>query len=224
LTARHAIASRRDLRHVSNASLRQFLRSNGLDDLPTTMSAFKDGCATCGAGLIVQTASRIARLAEIVPWEILNMRLIAILAVLVAGIGVSHAGGVDVRVMLSGQVVPGVYGQVNIGNGGPPPTVYAQPMVIEPQYAPPPAIYLHVPPDHARNWRKHCHEYNACSRPVYFVRSREYEPEYQRHYQDHAREREIERQRWEERERDHGRGHDDEHGHGHEGHDKHDNN
>jgi hypothetical protein len=101
-------------------------------------------------------------------------------------------------------------------------------MVIEPQYAPPPPIYLHVPPGHARNWRKHCHEYNACNRPVYFVRSQEYDPEYQRHYQDHAREREIERQRWEERERDqerdHGRGHDgDEHEHGHEGHDKHDN-
>jgi len=157
------------------------------------------------------------------------MRVIAILAVLVAGVGASHAGGVDVRVMLSGQVVPGVYGQVNIGNDGPPPVVYAQPMVIEPQYAPPPPIYLHVPPGHARNWRKHCHEYNACNRPVYFVRSQEYDPEYQRHYQDHAREREIERQRWEERERDqerdHGRGHDgDEHGHGHEGHDKHDNN
>jgi hypothetical protein len=152
------------------------------------------------------------------------MRLIPILAVLVAGVGASHAGGVDVRVMLSGQVVPGVYGQVNIGNGGPPPIVYAQPVVIEQQHAPSPPIYLHVPPDHARNWRKHCHEYDACGRPVYFVRSREYDPEYQRHYRDHAREREIERQHWEERERDHGRGHDDEHGHGHEDHDKHDNN
>jgi hypothetical protein len=168
------------------------------------------------------------------------MRLIAILAVLAAGS--SYAGGVDVRVMLSGQVVPGVYGQVNIGTDARPPVVYAQPMVIEPQYAPPPPIYLHVPPDHARNWRKHCHEYDACNRPVYFVRSQEYDPEYQRHYQDHEREREIERQRWEERERernrereqdrergheheheDHGRGHDD-HGHGHDDHDRHDGN
>jgi hypothetical protein len=164
------------------------------------------------------------------------MRLIAILAVFAAGS--SYAGGVDVRVMLSGQVVPGVYGQVNFGNAGPPPVVYAQPVVIEQQDAPPPAIYLHVPPDHARNWRKHCREYNACNRPVYFVRSQEYDPEYQRHYQDHQREREMERQRWEERERgqdrgheheheheheDHGKGHDD-HGHGHDdhGHDDHD--
>jgi hypothetical protein len=167
------------------------------------------------------------------------MRVIAILAVLAAGS--SYAGGVDVRVMLSGQVVPGVYGQVDFGNAGPPPVVYAQPVVIEPQYAPPPAIYLHVPPDHARNWRKHCREYNACNRPVYFVKSREYEPEYQRHYQEHEREREMERQRWAERERgqdrergheheDHGHGHDDhghghdDHGHGHDDHDRHDNN
>ena len=158
------------------------------------------------------------------------MRVITILAVLVAGTGAGHAGGLDVRVMLSGQVVPGVYGQVNIGNEPPPPVVYAQPMVIEPQYAPPPPIYLHVPPGHARNWRKHCHEYDACNRPVYFVRSEEYDPDYQRHYRDHARERDMERQRWEDRERDEerehgrGRGHDgDEHGHGHEGHDRHDN-
>ncbi len=148
------------------------------------------------------------------------MRLIAIVALLGAGIGASHAGGVDLRIMLSGEVVPGVYGQVNIGNQGPPPVVYAQPMVIEPQYAPPPPIYLHVPPGHAKDWRNHCHEYNACNRPVYFVRSREYDPEYQRHYQAHEREREMERQRWDERERgrEHGHGHDgDEHGHGHDG-------
>jgi len=175
----------------------------------------------------------------------LNMRLIAILAVLAAGS--SYAGGVDIRVILSGQVVPGVYGQVNIGNDGPPAVVYAQPIVIEPQYAPPPPIYLHVPPGHARNWRRYCREYNACNRPVYFVRSQEYEPEYQRHYQEHEREREMERQRWEEherdrdrdrdherghdherdrdRDRDHERGHDHEdHGHGHEDHDRHENN
>jgi hypothetical protein len=150
------------------------------------------------------------------------MRAIAIFAVLAAGS--SYAGGVDVRVMLSGQVVPGVYGQVNFGNAAPPAVVYAQPVVIEPQSTPPPAIYLHVPPDHARNWRKHCREYNACNRPVYFVRSQEYEPEYQRHYQEHEREREMERQRWEERERqDRERGHEQDHGHGHDdhGHDDH---
>jgi hypothetical protein len=152
------------------------------------------------------------------------MRLILLVAVLLVSTGVSYAGGLDIHVMLSGEVAPGLYGQVNIGNERPPPVVYAQPMLIESQQAPPPAIYLHVPPDHAKNWRKHCHEYNACNRPVYFVRSQEYDPEYQRHYQDHEHERELERQRWQDHDHDHdrgrGRGHDaDERGHGHEGHD-----
>jgi hypothetical protein len=150
------------------------------------------------------------------------MRVITILALLIAGTGASRAGDLDIRVMLSGQVVPGVYGQVSIGNEGPPPLVYAQPMLIEPLRAPPPPIYLHVPPGHAKNWRRYCHEYNACGRPVYFVKSREYEPEYQRHYHDHERERELERQRWEERERDQDRHHDRGRGHGHDDHDHND--
>jgi hypothetical protein len=160
----------------------------------------------------------------------LNMRLITIVAIVFAGISGARAGDLGIRVMLSGQVAPGVYGQVQIGNDRPPPVVYAQPMLIEPQAVPPPPLYLHVPPGHARNWRKHCREYNACNRPVYFVRSEEYQPEYQRHYADHAREREQERQRWEDHERDQerGRGYGDgrngehDHGHGHEGHDRHD--
>ena len=162
------------------------------------------------------------------------MRLITLGAMLLAGAGSSYAGGLDIHVLLSGQVAPGLYGQVNIGNERPPPVVYAQPMLIEPQAAPPPPIYLHVPPGHAKNWRVHCHEYNACNRPVYFVRSQEYDPEYQRHYQEHERDREMERQRWQDRQRNqerdrddhdrgHGRGHDgDEREHGHEGHEQHD--
>ncbi len=47
-----------------------------------------------------------------------------------------------------------------------------QPVIMAP-------IYMHVPPGHARNWSKHCHKYNACERPVYFVKSAEYEPGYE---------------------------------------------
>lgn len=157
------------------------------------------------------------------------MRLITIVAMMFAGIGSARAGDLDLRVMLSGQVAPGVYGQVQIGNDRPPPVVYAQPMWIEPQAVRPPPLYLHVPPGHARNWRRHCREYNACNRPVYFVRSEEYEPEYQRHYADHEREREQERRQWDEHERnqERGRGHRDERDedgrdHGQGGHDRHD--
>ena len=81
------------------------------------------------------------------------MRLITLVAVSLVGTGLSYAGGLDVHVMLSGEVAPGLYGQVKLGNERPPPVVYAQPMLIEPQPAPPPPIYLHVPPGHAKDDR-----------------------------------------------------------------------
>jgi hypothetical protein len=109
--------------------------------------------------------------------------LSALAAVFVAGL--TQAQGVSVTAVISGPVVPGVYGQVVIGNRPPPPVVYAQPVVVEPAPvvlgAPPVApIYLHVPPGHAHNWRRYCHEYHACNRPVYFVKSPEYEPGFDR--------------------------------------------
>lgn len=89
------------------------------------------------------------------------------------------AGDLDIRVIAAGEVAPGVYGRVEIGTGTgyAPPLVYADPIVI---VRPAPSVivqpvYLHVPPGHAKNWGKHCKHYNACSRPVYFVRSAEYD-------------------------------------------------
>ena len=127
-------------------------------------------------------------------------RMIRIAAAALVGSGAmaAHAGNVNIDVAITGEITPGVYGRVDLGNRPPPPVVYAQPVVIE---RPPPAvhvepIYLHVPPGHAKNWRKHCHEYHACNRPVYFVKSREYEPGYRPghddehgHRYDHDRDR-----------------------------------
>jgi len=92
--------------------------------------------------------------------------------------GGASAADVDVRVIVSGEVAPGVYGRVDIGGGPPPPLVYAKPVVITPpaktvEVRP---VYLHVPPGHAKHWSKHCHKYNACGSSVYFVKSAEYEP------------------------------------------------
>ncbi|HZO23350.1 MAG TPA: hypothetical protein VFB37_12680 [Steroidobacteraceae bacterium] len=115
----------------------------------------------------------------------------------------------DVGVSISvGQ--PGFFGQINIGAIPPPPVVYAQPVVAvrSPEYVAVEPIYLHVPPGHERHWSRHCAEYHACGRPVYFVRdewyNKEYVPRYAREHRDH--------------EDVHGRGHghDDDHGHGHE--------
>ncbi|WP_136420275.1 hypothetical protein [Herbaspirillum sp. ST 5-3] len=101
---------------------------------------------------------------------------IATLALLQSA-AVAHASDVNVGVSVAGQVSPGVYGRIDIGNAPPPPVLYAQPVIIARpvrpvQMAP---IYLHVPPGHAKHWAKHCHKYNACGQPVYFVRSAEYE-------------------------------------------------
>jgi hypothetical protein len=127
-------------------------------------------------------------------WFMVSMATVA----LACASGVGRAGDLGIHIILSGEVAPGIYGQVRIGNASPPPLVYAQPMLIEPRAAPPPPVYLRVPPGHARNWRKHCQEYNACNRPVYFVRSAEYEPDYERRKHEHDRDDDH----------DHGRGHD----------------
>jgi hypothetical protein len=143
---------------------------------------------------------------------------VSLAAIALAFAGAALAGDLGIHIILSGEVAPGVYGQVQIGNVSPPPLVYAQPMLIEVQPAPRPPVYLHVPPGHARNWRRHCREYNACNRPVYFVRSAEYEPDYDR--DRHYREDDHGHEHGHDREDDHGRehGHDREgdHGHGHD--------
>lgn len=75
---------------------------------------------------------------------------------------------------------PGLYGRIDIGNVPQPQVIYPQPVVIAPVpvgvvYQP---LYLHVRPGHERKWRKHCHKYNACGRPVYFVQSSWYNDVY----------------------------------------------
>ena len=130
---------------------------------------------------------------------------VSMAAVALAVASVGRAGDLGIHVILSGEVAPGIYGQVQIGNASPPPVVYAQPMLIEPQAAPPPPVYLHVPPGHEKHWRKHCAEYSACGRPVYFVRDDWYNNEYVPRYQHGDGDRGGSH--------GHGRGHDKGHGH-----------
>jgi len=88
----------------------------------------------------------------------------------------------DVGVAVSvGQ--PGFYGRIEIGSLPPPQLVYAQPIVVQRVAgAVPTPIYLHVPPGHAKNWRKHCAHYNACGQPVYFVQESWYNNVYVAHH------------------------------------------
>ena len=105
-----------------------------------------------------------------------NLRL-AISILLLVQLSPAHAADADIRVIVSSEVRPGVYGRVEIGSAPPPPLVYAVPMVVvrQPRPVPVQPIYLHVPPGHAKDWSKHCRKYNACGVPVYFVKSEEYE-------------------------------------------------
>lgn len=118
----------------------------------------------------------------------------------------------DVGVSISvGQ--PGFYGQINIGNVPPPPLIFVRPVVVErgPRYVAVEPIYLHVPPGHEKHWAKHCAEYRACGRPVYFVRNDWYDNEYVPRYRQQAN--------GDQRDggSSPGRGNDHDNGHGHKG-------
>ena len=76
---------------------------------------------------------------------------------------------------------PGYYGQLDVRNMRPRLTS-SQPTLVQHRYPNLAPIYLRVPPGHARNWAKHCDEYNACTRPVYFVQDDWYRNEYAPHY------------------------------------------
>ena len=83
---------------------------------------------------------------------------------------------------------PGFFGQIDIGQAPPPAVIYPQPVVIQPApgYVGGP-LYLHVPPGHERHWAEHCAQYNACGRPVYFVRDDWYQREYvPRYHHEHG--------------------------------------
>ena len=108
---------------------------------------------------------------------------------------------------------PNFYGHIDIGNYR-PEVIYAEPVIIERVPVRRAPLYLRVPPGHEKHWDKNCHKYDACGRPVYFVRDNWYRDVYAPRYR-----------------REHGHDHDHDHhdhdddrgkgkGHG-KGHDKH---
>jgi len=82
---------------------------------------------------------------------------------------------------------PGFYGRVDLGDFAPRPMLYApQPVIIAPRphYAAAP-IYLRVPPGHRHDWRRFCGRYDACGRPVLFVRDEWYTNTYVPRYREY---------------------------------------
>jgi hypothetical protein len=104
-----------------------------------------------------------------------NVRLTVSIALL-AQMLPALAADVEVRVIASGDVRPGVYGRVEIGSAPPPPLVYTKPVVVirQPRAVQVQPVYVHVPPGHAKQWSRHCRKYDLCGVPVYFVKSEEY--------------------------------------------------
>ena len=150
----------------------------------------------------------------------------AMAALLLAAAGGAHAQAY-VNATVGGELAPGVYGRINIGNAPPPPLIYAEPVIIHRPavVVPRSPIYLYVPPGHAKNWGKHCGRYNACNQPVYFVNGgrphpNAYAPTPRR--DDHRMDRRDDRRdnRWDDRRDRHddrghpGKGKDKDRGHG----------
>ncbi|WP_301278395.1 hypothetical protein [Dechloromonas sp.] len=108
-----------------------------------------------------------------------------LLSVLLAGAAEpSKAADVGVSVALG---EPGFYGRIDVGDYPRPQLLYAQPRLIRRGPSGRPPVYMHVPPGHARNWRRHCAAYDACDERVYFVRDWWYNEQYVPRYQERHR-------------------------------------
>jgi hypothetical protein len=118
---------------------------------------------------------------------------------------------------------PGFYGRLDLGDFAPAPVVYTQrPIIVrEVRHVRAQPVYLRVPPGHRKNWSRYCGRYDACARPVMFVRddwyTNTYAPRYRAHHHGYREVREVHHVVHRDDRRDH-RGR---HGH-HDRHDRHD--
>jgi len=111
-----------------------------------------------------------------------------------------------VNITVGGAVAPGVYGQISMGSHNPPPPVVnVQPVIAGPVVYGAPVAYVYAPPEHVRDWGRHCGYYRACGRPVHFVEMHRGNP-WWNHHNEHLRGRE---RYWQP---EHGRGDHDRHG------------
>jgi hypothetical protein len=119
----------------------------------------------------------------------------------------TQAQAADVGVSVTiGQ--PGFYGRIDIGNYPypQPRVIYKQPKVVQRVQVVREPIYLRVPPGHAKNWSKHCHRYQACGYPVYFVQDSWYHNDYAPAYQQYQAQNRQEHQHEDQHEYHHDNG------------------
>ena len=115
-----------------------------------------------------------------------SVYIVALAAILAPGLSAAADTGVAMTV---GQ--PGFFGHIEIGNLPRPPVIFPEPVIIQrgPVGVIRAPLYLYVPPGHAKHWGKHCHKYNACGQPVYFVQDSWYQnvyvPDYRQKHGKH---------------------------------------
>lgn len=95
--------------------------------------------------------------------------LVLTLACLSAGHDAHAATQIAVTVGIN---APGQYGRIDFNNYPQAMLITQQPVFYLPQtvVVQQDPIYLYVPAEHQGNWGRYCRRYQACGRPVYFVR------------------------------------------------------
>ena len=114
-------------------------------------------------------------------------KILVALALTAAGVAAPAFADVGVSIRIG---EPGFYGRLDIGNYDRPRIINSRPVIIGRGYRNAPPIYVRVPPGHQRNWGRYCGRYDACGRPVYFVRDEWYRDDYAPRYRkshDHDR-------------------------------------
>ena len=111
---------------------------------------------------------------------------LAALALIAAGSALPAMADVGVSISLG---EPGFYGRIDVDGGySRPRLVYDRPIVIDRRYRNMAPIYVRAPREQYRDWRRYCARYDACGRPVYFVRDDWYTDVYAPRYRQlHAR-------------------------------------
>lgn len=97
---------------------------------------------------------------------------------MLGGLLLAAAGAADaqphayVNATAGGPLRAGVYGRIEVRNAPPPPLLSPRPVVASRALGPSrlEPVYLYVPAGQVRRWSRYCDRYDACERPVYFVR------------------------------------------------------
>ncbi len=143
--------------------------------VPTTGSSAKQPMTTDASHSASQRNSR---------WQFVQRALKSIILpsiITLSTLLVPQTQARDLSISVQGQIQPGVYGQLQLGQ--PSVTVYQQPVYAQPVYqqrvyAQPvyhpqtvivQPILVQASKKHRKNWKKYCHHYGACQQQVQFV-------------------------------------------------------